>query len=108
MSQNLVHSIFAGFTNFTSGFIERNPVIIPIDHIENLGKRKVDPKKDNDYITMMTSTGQASFDYLNCRLIRPTSMVHSSSENDGVLEQYCYLFLEGASIMLGVFFMTYF
>ena len=58
-----VHSIFAGFTNFTTGFIQRKPVIIPIEYILNAGKRKIDLNKNDDYRTMMASTGQPSFNY---------------------------------------------
>ncbi len=70
MAQNAVHSIFAGFTNFTSGFIETKPVIIPIQYIAKMGKRKVD-LKGSDFRTMMASTGQATFNKQGAILTTP-------------------------------------
>lgn len=61
LAQNAVHSLFSGFTNFTTGFIHRKPVLIPVDYISNLGMRTIDIKTDIDYLTMMASTGQPSF-----------------------------------------------
>jgi len=70
IAQNAVHCIFAGFTNFSPGFIERHPVIIPIDHIVKVGKRKIDVNSDNEYRCMMASTGQPSFNFSNTRLTK--------------------------------------
>ena len=61
LAQNAVHSVFSGFTNFTTGFIHRKPVLIPVDYISNYGTRGINVKTDIDYLTMMASTGQASF-----------------------------------------------
>jgi len=61
LAQQAVHSVMSGFTNFTTGFIDRKPVLIPINYITNLGIRKLDPLSDYDYLNMMLSTGQPSF-----------------------------------------------
>jgi len=58
------------------------------------------------YSTHILCFACGSFLYLSINTI--LGELKSSSENDGLLEQLCYLFLEGASIILGVFFMTYF
>jgi len=61
LAQNAVHSVFSGFTNFSTGFIHRKPVLIPVGYISGLGTRGLDIKTDVDYLTMMASTGQPSF-----------------------------------------------
>lgn len=63
LAQNAVHSVFSGFTNFTTGFINNKPVLIPVEYISSLGVRTIDTKTDINYLTMMASTGQASFDH---------------------------------------------
>jgi 6-phosphofructokinase 1 len=61
LAQNAVHSVFSGFTNFTSGFIDNKPVIIPVDYLLTLGKRAIDIESDMDYLSLLASTGQAGF-----------------------------------------------
>jgi hypothetical protein len=61
LAQNAVHSAFSGFTNFTSGFINNQPVIIPVDYISSLGMRTIDTDTDIDYLSLLASTGQPSF-----------------------------------------------
>lgn len=61
MAQNAVHSVFAGYTEFTIGYIQNQPVIIPLDYITSLGMRKIDTVTDLEYLSLMASTGQASF-----------------------------------------------
>lgn len=58
---NAVHSVFAGFTEFTIGFVNNQPVMIPLDYITSLGTRKIDIETDLEYLSLMASTGQASF-----------------------------------------------
>jgi hypothetical protein len=61
LAQNAVHSAFSGFTNFTSGVIATKPVMIPIDYLSKLGTREIDIESDLEYLSMLASTGQASF-----------------------------------------------
>ncbi len=61
LAQNAVHCAFSGFTNFTSGFIDNKPVMIPVDYISELGMRMIDIELDMDYLALLQSTGQASF-----------------------------------------------
>jgi len=61
LAQNAVHSVFAGYTEFTIGYIHNQPVIIPLDYITSLGMRKIDTVTDLEYLSLMASTGQASF-----------------------------------------------
>lgn len=61
MAQNAVHSAFSGFTNFTSGVINNQPVMIPVDYISSIGVRKIDTELDMDYLSLLASTGQPSF-----------------------------------------------
>jgi 6-phosphofructokinase 1 len=61
LAQNAVHSAFSGFTNFTSGFCDNKPVIIPIDFLNTQGQRQIDIETDMDYLSLLASTGQASF-----------------------------------------------
>ncbi len=56
-----MHSAFAGYTNFTSGVINRKPVIIPLDYINSLGLRSIDTESDGNYLSMIGSTGQPDF-----------------------------------------------
>jgi len=61
LAQNAVHSVFAGFTEFTIGFIHNQPVMIPLDYITSLGTRKIDIETNLDYLSLLASTGQPSF-----------------------------------------------
>jgi hypothetical protein len=61
LAQNAIHCIFAGYTEFTIGFIDNKPVMIPLDYITSLGTRKIDIETDIEYLSLMASTGQASF-----------------------------------------------
>lgn len=61
LAQNAVHCVFAGFTEFTIGFINHQPVMIPLDYITSLGTRMIDTEIDLEYLSLMASTGQASF-----------------------------------------------
>ena len=56
-----VHSAMAGWTNFTSGVINRFNSIIPIDYLNSQGLRTIDPNKNQEYLSMMASTGQRDF-----------------------------------------------
>ena len=51
----------AGYTNFTSGVINNEAVYIPIEYINGLGSRKINPYKDHDYLYLLGSTGQPAF-----------------------------------------------
>ena len=51
----------AGYTCFTSGVINREAVFIPIEYINSIGSRKIDPFKDHDYLYLLGSTGQPAF-----------------------------------------------
>jgi hypothetical protein len=61
LAQNAVHSAFAGFTNFSSGFVNNKPVMIPINYLNELGTRKINIDSDIEYLSMLASTGQAFF-----------------------------------------------
>lgn len=61
LAQNAVHSAFSGFTNFTSGFVDNHPVLIPIDYLNSLTPKTIDLETDMDYLSLLASTGQASF-----------------------------------------------
>lgn len=61
LAQNSIHCIFSGFSEFTIGFINNQAVMIPLDYITSLGLRKIDIETDWDYLSLMASTGQASF-----------------------------------------------
>jgi 6-phosphofructokinase 1 len=61
LAQNAVHSAFAGYTNFTSGYLNNKPVIIPVEFLNKKGKRKILINKDLDYLSLLASTGQPSF-----------------------------------------------
>ncbi len=61
LSQNAVHCAFSGFTNFTSAFVDNKPVMIPVEYISTLGTRKIDIETDLEYLSLLASTGQASF-----------------------------------------------
>jgi hypothetical protein len=61
LAQNAVHCAFSGFTNFTSAFVDNKPVMIPVDYISNLGSRTIDTETDLEYLSLLASTGQASF-----------------------------------------------
>jgi len=56
-----VHCVFAGYTQFTIGYINNQAVMIPLDYITSLGTRKIDIETDLEYLSLMASTGQASF-----------------------------------------------
>ena len=51
----------AGFTNFTSGFVNNKPVLIPVDYMTSLGMRTIDTEMDVEYLSLLASTGQPSF-----------------------------------------------
>ena len=61
LSQNAVHCAFSGFTNFTSGFVDNKPVMIPVEYISTQGTRTIDVETDLEYLSLLASTGQASF-----------------------------------------------
>ena len=61
LSQNAVHCAFSGYTNFTSSFVDNKPVMIPVDYISNQGVRTIDIETDLEYLSLLASTGQASF-----------------------------------------------
>jgi hypothetical protein len=61
LAQNAVHGAFAGFTNFTSAFVDNKPVMIPVDYISNFGPRTIDTETDLEYLSLLASTGQAAF-----------------------------------------------
>jgi len=61
LAQNAVHSAFSGFTNFSCGFVDNKPVIIPIDYLNQIGERTINTELDMDYLSLLASTGQASF-----------------------------------------------
>jgi 6-phosphofructokinase 1 len=61
LAQNAVHCAFSGFTNFTSGFVDNKPVMIPVDYLNSLGTRSIDTEMDLEYLSLLASTGQASF-----------------------------------------------
>jgi hypothetical protein len=61
LAQNAVHCAFSGFTNFTSAFVDNKPVMIPVDYISCLGSRTIDTDIDLEYLSLLASTGQASF-----------------------------------------------
>jgi 6-phosphofructokinase 1 len=61
LANSAVHSAFAGFTNFTTGVINRQGVIIPLDYLNSLGTRKINPTTDSNYLYMLGSTGQPKF-----------------------------------------------
>jgi hypothetical protein len=61
LAQNAVHCAFSGFTNFTSAFVDNRPVMIPVDYISSLGSRAIDTELDLEYLSLLASTGQASF-----------------------------------------------
>jgi hypothetical protein len=61
LAQNAVHCAFSGYTNFTSGFINEKPVMIPVDYISAKGMRTIDTEMDMNYLSMLASTGQPSF-----------------------------------------------
>ena len=63
LAQNAIHSAFSGFTNFTSGMINNQPVLIPVNYIASLGTRKINTKSDVEYLSMLASTGQSSFQH---------------------------------------------
>ena len=62
LAQNAVHSAFAGYTNFTSGYFNNKPVIIPVEFLNKKGKRRILIEKDFEYLSLLASTGQPSFD----------------------------------------------
>jgi hypothetical protein len=61
LAQNAVHCAFSGFTNFTSAFVNNKPVMIPVDYLTSLGNRTIDTEMDLEYLSLLASTGQASF-----------------------------------------------
>jgi hypothetical protein len=61
LSQNAVHCAFSGFTNFTSAFVDNRPVMIPVEYISTQGTRTIDIETDLEYLSLLASTGQASF-----------------------------------------------
>jgi 6-phosphofructokinase 1 len=61
LAQNAVHSAFAGFTNFTSGFMNNKPVIIPVELLIKKGRRMINTQKNMEYLSLLASTGQPSF-----------------------------------------------
>jgi 6-phosphofructokinase 1 len=61
LAQNAVHGAFAGFTNFTSGFFNNKPVMIPVEILNKKGKRSINTQTDLEYLTLLASTGQPSF-----------------------------------------------
>jgi len=61
IANNAVHGAFAGFTGFTSGVVNLKGVFIPIDYLNTLGSRTLDPTTNSDYLYMMGSTGQPKF-----------------------------------------------
>jgi len=63
LAQNAIHSAFSGFTNFTSGMINNQPVLIPVDYIASKGTRTIDTTSDVEYLSMLASTGQPSFQH---------------------------------------------
>jgi len=58
------------------------------------------------YSTHILCFSCGSFLYLSINTI--LGDLKSSSEDDGIFEQFCYLILESAAVAAGVFFMTYF
>lgn len=62
LAQNAVHAVFAGYTEFTIGNIQNQSVIVPLDYITSLGMRKIDTETDLEYLSLMASTGQSSFE----------------------------------------------
>ena len=61
LANNAVHSAFAGFTNFTVGYVNRKNCIIPLDYINTFGLRTIDTDRDQEYLAMLGSTGQPDF-----------------------------------------------
>lgn len=61
LAQGVVHSVFAGYRNFTIGSINKTLVLIPIDFINGLGPKKIDIESDFSYLSLLTTTGQPSF-----------------------------------------------
>jgi hypothetical protein len=61
LAQNAVHCVFAGYTQFTIGYINNQAIMIPLDYITSLGTRKIDIETDLEYLSLLASTGQASF-----------------------------------------------
>jgi len=43
--------------------INNQPVLIPVHYIASLGTRKINTKSDVEYLSMLASTGQSSFQH---------------------------------------------
>lgn len=61
IASNAVHGTFAGFTGFTSGVVNLKGCIIPINYLNDVGLKKIDPKHSSDYFYLIGSTGQPAF-----------------------------------------------
>lgn len=82
LAQNAIHSAFSGFTNFTSGMINNQPVLIPVHYIASLGTRKINTKSDVEYLSMLASTGQSSFQHpltvISSKLLSTTDLINQT------------------------------
>ncbi len=61
LANNAVHAAFSGWTNFSSGMINRNNVIIPVDYLNSQGLRTICPKTNPEYLSMLGCSGQREF-----------------------------------------------
>ncbi len=95
LAQNAVHSALSGFTNFTVGLIHKKPVLIPVEYISGIGTRELDITTDVNYLTMMASTGQASFSAKSS-----TTITSSTTTTPTFLEALALPFLAALSLLL--------
>lgn len=66
LSHTAVHSVQAGYTDFSIGLVRNSPVMIPLDLLIAQNSRKL-KRKDPEWQRLLGSTGQTNFlDKENC------------------------------------------
>lgn len=62
--------------------INNQPVLIPVHYIASLGTRTINTKSDVEYLSMLASTGQSSFQHplriINSNLTSPRDAINQT------------------------------